>query len=645
MSRATYNYLENGTADLSRDDLKNIVSDFGLDEKEETALYRANAQVPSEIDNLNLPFPRNPFFTGREAQLEQLRQYLQVTGSVALTQPVSVSGLGGIGKTQLALEYAYRWYPEVYRTVLWVSAADEQALQAGYDELAHRLKLPGRYEQEVKTRIQAVKLWLKEHTNWLLIMDNADDLQLARSFFPECKHGHILLTTRSPFAGEIGARPLEIDKMEPEVGRLFLLKRTRMLEDETALELVKLLDGLPLALDQAGAYIEETRVSFAGYIDLYREARSRLLSSWGPLKDKNEGKYSDHPESVIVTFGLCFTKARELHPLAKDILHFCAFLQPDAIPEELFQHDDSFKLDTFAFNGGIAALHRYSLIKRNTQEQTLSIHRLVQAVLIDDMPPDVQNQWRERLVRTLNAAFPDFEYSNSRLLHLLPYFSFWEMWAKDVLTLTIGEADLLHLAGLSLRARGQHSVAELILEAVVSIYFGHLGAKHPNTVYALTNLAVLKIVQGKTEQLDPEYLQGLTILGEQLDAEHPFTAKCLHNLGCIYLGQGEYEKAEPLLVRALSIQKTQLGAEHPDIAKSLHNLAVLYSWQGNYSQAEPLFQKALAIRKQHFGAEHPSTTVTLDSLACLYHEQGRHEQAETLYQSSRVTPSSTTTSR
>jgi transcriptional regulator with XRE-family HTH domain len=475
-SRHILSDLETGKSLPSQKQLLRIAYKFGLYQEEKDTLYRAAAHSSPEIDNLP---PQNDLFTGRTAQLEQLVQLLKES-----TRPVCISGLPGIGKTQLALEYAHRCYQEgSYRTVLCVNAADETALVRSYDDLAHLLELPDLDERDLNQSVRAVKQWLKRHTNWLLIMDNADDLELARSFFPSRRQGHILLTTRSQFARKIGARQIVLDKMEPEEGMLFLLRRSKVLEDdevlkdetkldtvaadirEPALKLVELLDGHPLALDQAGAYIEETPVSLTDYINLYHEKRRDLLNSRDALDDEHEGKYSDHPESVLVTFELCFQKARERHHLADDILNFCAFLQPDAIPEELFQQDASFKVDALAFNKGIAALQRYSLINRNTQAQTLSLHRLVQAVLIDFMPPDLQKQWQVRAWLSVNAAFPEADFRNwSQCERFLPQVSSCVQWAQDAIPVKLFAAICLQAADECLQLR-QYSDAELLFIA------------------------------------------------------------------------------------------------------------------------------------------------------------------------------------
>lgn len=607
-----YTGWETGEGVPSLENLQKIVAVLGLNQDEEEKLYIAAARVPPK--KRHLPFPPNPYFTGRRSYLKQLRQFLQENGTLALTQPVSISGLGGIGKTQLALAYAYLSYPKSYRVVLWVNAADSTTLQTDYDTLARELGLPVEHAQEPYQRVRAVKQWLDDHTHWLLIMDNADDLEHARSFFPEVTHGHILLTTRSQFAGKIGARQLEIDKMKRAEGLVFLLRRTRKLEGDaklnaiaadirkSALELVTLLDGHPLALDQAGAYIEETGASFTEYIDLYREARSRLLRKYGALGTENEGKYREHPETVVVTFELCFEMAQKLHPLAAEILNFCAFLHPDTIPEELFQHIESFKVDRDTFNSGIAALRQYSLIRHNGHEKTFSMHRLVQAVLIDAILPDLQKQWRERVVRALNAAFPEVKFEVRRQCErLLPHALVCATWTEEKLPSTVVVARLFHQAGSYLHEKANYSAMEIAEEDMMTknrqYRFEHHGTERP--------------WYEPLGSLEPDNLRRSN---EVADLYHKRDAR----------------QIEPLILRALSIRETHLGTEHPDTANSLCSLAAHYHRQGNNEQAEVLYRRALEIFEKCLGAEHSSIALPLSGLVGLLKKQGQHEQAEAM---------------
>src|SRR6266487_4373437 len=214
----------------------------------------------------NVPYKRNLFFTGREKLLESLRKQLALMEATALTQ-AAISGLGGIGKTQTALEYAYR-YENLYRLVLWVKADTRDTLISDSVTIADMLNLK-KNEQDKMLTVATVKRWLTENLHWLLILDNADDLDLIRDFLPTRNTGHLLLTTRIQAVG-LMAHSIAVEKMDKEEGALFLLRRAKVLAAEAPLTqateidrtqaetIVAAMDGLPLALDQAGAYIEET---------------------------------------------------------------------------------------------------------------------------------------------------------------------------------------------------------------------------------------------------------------------------------------------------------------------------------------------------------------------------------------------------
>ena len=210
----------------------------------------------------NIPYERNLLFTGRKDVLEQLYEALKEGKKAALV------GLGGIGKTQTAVEFSYR-YRHDYNAVLWVKAESRESLLSDFVTIAQLLDLSEKQEKEQRLIFKAAKCWFKDHSGWLLIFDNADDLEMVRDFLPSGGKGHILLTTRAHATGRI-ARRIEVEKMEPDEGALFLLHRAKLLNfhallevapktnQDTAKEIVQAMDGLPLALDQAGAYIEET---------------------------------------------------------------------------------------------------------------------------------------------------------------------------------------------------------------------------------------------------------------------------------------------------------------------------------------------------------------------------------------------------
>lgn len=279
----------------------------------------------------NIPHDRNPFFTGREDVLKKLYEALTSGSAAALSQPQALSGLGGIGKTQTAVEYAYR-YRDEYTAVLWTRAESREALASSFVALAQVLDLPAKNEQDQNVVIAAVRRWLEQHTGWLLILDNADEIPLVREFLPSAGTGQGLLTTRAQALGPVAQR-IEIDEMPPAEGAQFLLQRAAYktptdTDCRLAEQISTLLGGLPLALDQAGAFIEETPSSLAEYLELYQKEGARLLAERGELAP-------DHA-SVTVTFALAFEQVAARDPAAADLLRLCAFLAPDAIPEEIF---------------------------------------------------------------------------------------------------------------------------------------------------------------------------------------------------------------------------------------------------------------------------------------------------------------------
>jgi hypothetical protein len=364
-----------------------------------------------------VPSLRNPFFTGREEPLEQLAKSFEGRGAARMLEPIALSGLGGIGKTQIAIEYAYRFSTR-YQTVLWARAGSRDTLIADYVSFVPLLGLPQTQEAEQLLLVRLVKQWLASHAGWLLMLDNADDLALAREFLPPSSAGHVLLTTRAEVTAPL-ARCIAIEVLSTGVGAHFLLQRAGLLALELPLEQASPADqalarqlcdemgGLPLALDQAAAYIEVVACSPQDYQQLYQTRRAELLEERG-------GVVPDHPESVAATLSLAFQKVEQDNPAASDLLRLCAFLHPDAIPEEIITKGaehlgpqlQATAGDPLALNKAFTALRAYSLLHRDSVTHTLTIHRLVQAVLKESMKKRTRREWAERTVRTVEHTFP-----------------------------------------------------------------------------------------------------------------------------------------------------------------------------------------------------------------------------------------------
>jgi tetratricopeptide (TPR) repeat protein len=395
------------------------------------------------------------------------------------------------------------------------------------------------------------------------------------------------------------------------------------------------LGGLPLALDQAGAYIEETGCSLADYQHRYEQHRADLLA-------ERRGMIDDHPQPVATTWSLSFDLVKEANPAAADLLCLCAFLAPDAIPEAIITEGAPHLgtllapvgADPYLLDQAIEALRAYSLLHRDTRsgaENMLSMHRLVQAVLKDQMDEQSRQQWAERTVRAVHAALPDVEHGT------------WPQWERILVhTLTCSEliqqqgfhfaeaTRLLQQTGWYLTERARYSEAEPLLERAYQMSEQEQGAEHLDTARDATTLAYFYRTQGKYEQAESLYERALAIHERQLGPLHPSTATSLNNLAELYRAQGKYEQAEPLYVRALAIKEQQLGPLHPDTANSLNNLALLYQVQGKYEQAEPLYVRALAIKEQQLGPLHPGTLIIRGNYIALLRTMGRDAEARAL---------------
>jgi tetratricopeptide (TPR) repeat protein len=598
------------------------------------------AQVPI----WNVPYQRNLLFTGREDVLKKLFVALREGKKAALAQPQAISGLGGIGKTQTAVEYAYRCKDD-YKAILWVKAETDGSIISDFVTIANLLDLPEKQEQDQYKIVEAVKRWFLEHSGWLVIFDNADDLAMVRDFLPQGDKGHILLTTRAHATGRIAQR-IEVEKMEPEEGAIFLLHRATILDPEaplddatktdrdTAKEIVQAMDGLPLALEQAGAYIEETECGLQGYLELYRAQGVRLLKEHGEF-------VPDHPKPVATTWSLSFERVEQANAAAAELLRFCAFLAPDAISEELFAESaaelgptlEPVAADPSRFNAAIRELLKYSLVQRDPEAKTLSIHRLVQEVLKDQMDQETQRLWAERAVRAVSRVFPYPEFTKwdrcrRYLLHAQVCSAHIDEWNL----LFTEAARLLNFIGTYLWYRGEYEQVESLHQRALAIREVVLGPEHAHTATSLNELAVFYDSQGKYEEAEPLQQRALSISEKALGPDHPTVAIMLNVLANLYYDQGKYLLAEPLYQRALAISEKALGPDHPTVAIRLNNLAVLYSNQGKYEEAEPLNQRALEIKERILGSDHPSIATGLNNLANLYSNQGKYEKAEPLFQ-------------
>lgn len=396
-------------------------------------------RFPAEFPAIwNVPHRYKPFFTGRDHALSYVYEALfTLDDTVDLGHPRALSGPGGIGKTQTAAVYAYK-YRANYQSVLWIKADTHSSLISDLRKIGHVLKLPEEKLQHDSQLTSTIMDWFRTQSDWLLILDNADDIPTIEAFIPMAARGHILLTTRAQATGGF-AEHVELEKLNPEDGALFILRRSTILgpngrsRDTTeaklaaAKEISILVDGLPLALEQAGAYIEETACGLSGYLRLYQTRSDEL-------RRLRSGPVPDYPEAVATTWDVSMKAVEATNPAAAELLRLFAFLGPDAIPEEIVSRAgtylgptlQSIAADPIKFNAAIRELLKYSLIRRDTDfnmnTSLFTIHRLIQDVQKDSMDLDTQRLWAERAVRTISQVFLQLHSEDWQLYQsLLPH--------------------------------------------------------------------------------------------------------------------------------------------------------------------------------------------------------------------------------
>ncbi|GHO57268.1 helix-turn-helix transcriptional regulator [Ktedonobacter robiniae] len=594
-----------------------------------------------------LPYQRNPFFTGREALLSDLYDTFFKRKGSSLSYIQAITGLGGMGKTQAAVEYAY-CYRDAYNAVLWLQAETHNDLNSSCMALNDLLRPPHYRGGQEEDAIGLFKLWLQRHENWLVILDNVEDFSLLQAILPTQPLGHVLLTTRTQFTGCF-AHCVHLEKLGNVEGALMLLRRAKHIDREElpeqaalsryplALELAAFLDGLPLALDQAGAYIEETGCSLEEYLAHYRVQSPELLARRGLSS-------VDHPNSVEATFALAFERLEQQHPLAAELLHLCAFFHPHAIPQEFLLEASSLQpgLQPLADNPRLldevlVSLRASSLVKRNGSTQTFAMHSLVQTVLRNRATVNQQCQLAELVVTIVGRLFPDPEDIQNwelcqRYLHqalnCTLYIEQWNMASSET-------ANLLSRIATYVWKHASCNLAEKLLKQLLVM---RRQLEEPLAeAECLNNLAVLYQYQRRFRQAELLHLCALAMREQVLGSEHLEVVESLLNLGALYIEQERVSLAEPLCLRALHICEQLPDPMAPELARALNFTGRLYGLQGKYKEGEVLFKRVLKIRERKLGKKHPLVALALHDLARLYVRAGQLYKGERLFQQSLTT--------
>ncbi len=640
---------------------------------------------PVPLDQLSIAdlIPmRNQYFTGRDSLLKVLHNKLTAerTGE---NMPVAITGLGGIGKTQLAIEYIHRYRNE-YSYVLWAKADTPETLISELFKLAKKLdaQLTEKDEQNPPLVTAHVRQWLEQNLKWLLVLDNVNphimNQDTSKVGYPidnilkELPHnGHILLTTRSDTLGAL-AESVHVEVMDTEDGAKFLLRRLTLLERDDGLTkadshdlhnakvLVEMLGGLPLALEQAAAYIQETKCGIGKYYEHYQSEGKRLRNRRGRFLTGTQS-------TVATTWSLSFQDVEQTSPVAAELLRALSYLAPGTIPEEIINEGASElgdilgTMSSLDFDEAIGVLLRYSLVQRNERTQYLIIHQLVQNVLKDDMHDDKQRIWAERIVRAVNSVFPDGSIATwqrcencqqngktcpikdacsskrlTRCQRYLPhaqvcvqYIEQYEFMFPEAAQLLHHTASYLHsYAALYSNAESYYYLALKIREKQSEGIALEIAANH-------NDLARLYRDQYQYEEATRHFEEAIRIREEKLGPRDPITAISKRSLARLHLVLGQYDKAEELFVSALRIHQYNQSKDNTatvarEVANSSYGLARLYHLEGRYEKAQALYEQALKMDSDQFGQDHLFTAQCLNSLGALYRDRRDFKKAEEL---------------
>lgn len=635
--------------------------------------YAEKTDIPPKPDTVSERLFSVPFtdenFIGRETELSRLDELFNTESKVALT------GIGGVGKTRLAVHYAHQ-QKHRYPFVLWVSASTKTILEDSYASIADKLNADPLLKQVDK--IAFVKAWLEKNSAWLLIFDNADRAdeithEVLQALMPSLPFGKVLFTTQLA-TKTFTVNCLPITCFDKQAGARFLWqcitidKQPTTDEISDAEAISSQLAGLPLALKQAAAYIETNQCTLLEYLQFYQHYAKELLD---PNLNEHRQSIPDHELPVFATFKLSFSR---LPTESQELLAFCSMLYADSIPEEILT--TAFALDAFALNQRLKPIFCYGLMARNGKDKALFLHRLVQQVLQLDMDNTQKQIWVEQAIASLNRLLPDgvgfkdwFVYerllasglassqwimslpiNNTDAGCLLNQIALYLVEAKADYLLTeslyqrsfailensLGEDHLYVAASLNnlaelYKIQAKYTEAMPLFKRSLTIKENALGKNDLDVALSLNNLAELYRIQGEYKQAESSYRRCIIILENELGKNHLNIATPLSNLALLYYAQGFYDRTEYLLKRSLTIREKSLSKDHPDVADSLSNLAEFYRIKRKYAKAESLCQRSLSIYEKAFDKDHPCVANALGNLALLYKIQGKFEQAEPLY--------------
>ncbi|MFI8861154.1 tetratricopeptide repeat protein [Streptomyces prasinus] len=574
----------------------------------------------------NLPPPT--LCLGRDEELTWLRRVLTGGGDGAITQSGAVHGLGGIGKSTLALRYAHRHRSD-YTLIWWINAASPDEIETSLTELTKALVSDWAASAERGAQVSWARQWLAWHQGWLLIYDNVEDPSDLAPYIGALHQGHHLATSRRTTGWPDSSTTLPLGNLGTDDATTLLCQLVFKDTEPTpqqkvnALALVADLGCLPLAVRQAGAYLAQNRgVS----LDAYRRRLGTKLS--------RTAHGIDAERTVTRVWNVTLQTLESEHPLAVEVLHTAAWLAPDDIPHTLLTPADADPDDIAEAIGTLAA---YSMV--TDTGTTLTVHRLVQTVL--RAPRNIDDTQSTRHLRGRNSA----ERAVLRSLtppsgQDAPAEDQWDALTPHLVTLAATRPPEHHNTSLSnayetaaerLHQQGHTARAIPLLEAVLAQCEQALGNTHPGTLNSRNNVASAYQAAGNLDRAIPLLEVTLAQSKQALGDTHPSTLASRNNLATAYQDAGDLDRAIPLLEVTLAQSKQALGDTHPDTLNSRNNLATAYQDAGDLDRAIPLHVATLAQREQGLGDTHPDTLVSRNNLANAYRAAGDLDRAIPLH--------------
>ncbi|KAH6677400.1 hypothetical protein B0J14DRAFT_615581 [Halenospora varia] len=597
-----------------------------------------------------VPFGQNSQFVGRKEQLKDVITKLAPEEYEKDCQRVAIAGLGGIGKTQVALEAAFQIrerHPDC--SVFWVSAVNTPSFEAGFLEIGRKFQVPGIDEDKanVKSLIQA---YLSQETagRWLLIVDNADDLNMLYKrveeseesvgspapvdYLPFSRKGSIFFTTRNHRAAvnQAGTNIITIEDMTEreslELLKKSLIEKGKVIEDD-AKKLVRHLTYLPLAIKQAAAFINQEKISISQYLEIYESSDQELVELLS-IDFEDQGRYKTMRNPIASTWWISFYHIQKDNQLAAEYLYIMSCVAQRDIPRSVLP--PSSKLNELR---AIGTLKAYAFITELKEGNSYDIHRLVQIAVRTWLREKGELQrWSGETMKQVSRIFPFFKHENKNectayLPHvqcILNFQSFPEAFQESLWLLLFNTGEYFCQTGKYIEAENKYrQTLELTKRA--------LGDDHAFTLASMSSLAIVFRHQGKYPEAEALQRQTLGLMKEALGDDHPYMLASIDNLALVLEQQGKYAEAETLHRQTLELKKRELGDDHLDTIASINNLAVVLEQQGKHAEAETLHRQTLELKKRGLGDDHPYMLASINNLAVVLERQGKYAEAETLH--------------